>query len=226
MTLTRAALETRYLQTMIARSGVALSVLSEAELQASLDTLLQSHPPNTDVLIFAYGSLIWNPCFQFAQSRVVKLYGWHREFCLWTPLGRGTPDNPGLVLGLKSGGSCLGVAYRIAAADVEAELLLVWRREMVVGSYIPRWVKVSNEQETKVNAAYNKAIAFTVNSHHSCYAGNLSRERILQSLATAQGELGSSAEYLQQTVEGLRQVGIYVPQLLQLQQTLIDTGYI
>ena len=69
------------------------------------------------------------------------------------------------MLGLKSGGSCLGVAYRIAAADVEAELLLVWRREMVVGSYIPRWVKVFNEQEKKVNTAYNKAIAQIL--HHS-----------------------------------------------------------
>lgn len=83
MTLTRAALETRYLQMMIARFGVALSIVSEAELQASSATLLQSHPLNTDVWIFAYGSLIWNPCFRFAQSRVVKLYGWHRQFCLW-----------------------------------------------------------------------------------------------------------------------------------------------
>ncbi len=190
MTLSRAALETCYLQAMVARSGVALSVLSEAELQASIATLLQSHPLNTDVWIFAYGSLIWNPCFRFAQSRVVKLYGWHRHFCLWTPLGRGTPDNPGLVLGLKTGGSCQGVAYRIAAVDVETELLLIWRREMVVGSYIPRWVKVSDNQETKGNTACRKAAAFIINPHHSCYAGNLSRERILQSLATAQGELG------------------------------------
>lgn len=82
MTVTHTALETRYVQAMIARSGVALSVLSKAELQASIALLLQSHPLNTDIWIFVYGFLIWNPWFRFAESQVVKLYGWHRQFCL------------------------------------------------------------------------------------------------------------------------------------------------
>lgn len=79
-----------------------------------------------------------------------------------TPLGRGAPDNPRLMLGLKSGGNCQGVAYRITAADVETELLLIWRREMAIGSYIPRWVKVSDNQETKVNTPCRKAVTFII----------------------------------------------------------------
>lgn len=127
---------------MVLQSGLGLYVLSEVQLQMSIRETLRRQEPNSDVWLFAYGSLIWNPIFRFIEHRVGTVYGWHRHFCLWTPLGRGTPDNPGLVLGLDRGGSCRGVVYRIAATDVLPELLLLWRREMVVGSYIPRWVKV------------------------------------------------------------------------------------
>ena len=81
--------------------------------------------------MFAYGSLIWNPAFHFVERRTGLIHGWHRRFCLWTALGRGTPDRPGLVLGLDRGGTCRGVAFRIAAAAVDEELDLIWRREMV-----------------------------------------------------------------------------------------------
>jgi glutathione-specific gamma-glutamylcyclotransferase len=142
MSLTRDDLEAGRLQEAIARSKAAASFLSEAELQASLCHTLQQQQPDSDVWVFAYGSLIWNPIFRYVERRVGTIYGFHRRFCLWVPVGRGTPDNPGLVLGLDRGGSCRGIAFRIAAADVPSELLLVWRREMIVGSYIPRWVRV------------------------------------------------------------------------------------
>jgi cation transport protein ChaC len=216
MSLTRADLKTGRLQAMVLQSSkLAPYLLSEAQLQASMTTTLQAHPPNTDLWIFAYGSLIWNPCFKFVEARVVKLCGWHRQFCLWATVGRGTPDNPGLILGLDRGGSCRGVAYRIAATEVATELQLLWQREMLVGAYVPRWVKVFNGEQVM------EAIAFVINRQHSLYTGSLSLNTMIESLATASGQLGSCADYLLQTIDGLATVGIKDETLLFLRERLI-----
>jgi len=215
MTLTRSDLESRMLQQMILQAGLDLQVWSDAELQASLETTLQTHPSIEDLWLFAYGSLIWNPVFHYCDRRLGKLYGWHRQFCLWTPLGRGTPENPGLVLGLERGGCCRGVLYRIAAAHIRLELLLVWRREMVVGSYIPRWVKVM-DGTTRINA-----LTFTINPLHPNYAGKLAMAIAAQHIATAGGKLGSCADYLMQTVAGLSSVGLQDQYLLALQAQVL-----
>jgi cation transport protein ChaC len=216
MTLTRAYLESGLLQKAIAQAGLGSHLLGEAELQASIDRTLARQKPNSDIWLFAYGSLIWNPIFHFAEYRTGKIYSWHRRFCLWTPLGRGTPDNPGLVLGLDRGGSCRGIAYRIAAAHVVSELMLVWRREMIVGSYVPTWVKFYHHDKQVV-----EAISFVVNRHHSGYAGNISVDTTVNTIATAKGQLGSSADYLFQTVDGLISVGIKDKPLLRLRERVI-----
>jgi cation transport protein ChaC len=187
-----------------------MNFLSEDQLQESMRQTLGHLPPSSDVWIFAYGSLIWNPIFRFVEQRVGTIHGWHRRFRLWVPRGRGTPDNPGLVLGLDKGGSCRGIVYRIAGTDVPSELLLVWRREMLVGSYIPRWVRVFDGTQKL------EAIAFVINRHHRAYAGDISLETTVNSIATATGELGSCAEYLMQTLNGLMSVGIQDKQLLRL----------
>lgn len=215
MTLTRSDLESRMLQQMILQAGLNLPVWSEAELQSSLESALQPHPVTDDIWLFAYGSLIWNPVFHYCDRRLGKLYGWHRQFCLWTPLGRGTPENPGLVLGLERGGSCRGLLYRIAAAHMRSELLLVWRREMVVGSYIPRWVKVTD------GTICIHALTFTINPLHPNYAGKLPMAIAAQHIATAGGKLGSCADYLMQTVEGLLCAGIQDQYLLQLKAQVL-----
>lgn len=214
MSLTRADLESQILQNMILQAGLDIHVLSEAELQASICETLRSSQPN-DIWLFAYGSLVWNPIFKFVECRVGTVYGLHRRFCLWTHLGRGSPDNPGLVLGLDRGGSCRGIAYRIAAVDVQSELLLLWRREMVVGSYVPSWVRVFDGMQELV------AIAFVVNRHHQSYAGNIPHEDTVNSIATASGELGSSADYLINTVNGLMSVGIKDRRLLLLREQVV-----
>jgi len=214
MALTRADLECRRLQQMIAQSGLDIPVLSEIELQASIDKTLQRHPVGSDVWLFAYGSLIWNPAFRYVDRHIGTIYGWHRRFCVWAPLGRGTPENPGLVLGLERGGSCRGVVYRIAAADLSSELLLLWRREMVVGSYIPRWVRVQDGDRTV------RAIAFTSNPQHPSYTGKLPLSTVVRHLATARGAIGSAADYLTQTVEGLHSEGIRDHHLFHLCQQI------
>lgn len=201
MTLTRMDLESSRLQAMISQAGLGWHLLTEEQLQQSIDDILQQRL-GLDVWIFAYGSLIWNPIFLYSDRCVGTVYGWHRRFCHWTPVGRGTPDNPGLVLGLDRGGSCRGVAYQIAASDVANELQLLWRREMIAGTYIPRWVKVF------MGGKIVQAIAFVINRQHSLYARSLSLDTTIESIATASGQLGSCADYLLQTIDGLATVGI------------------
>ncbi|NJM71406.1 MAG: gamma-glutamylcyclotransferase [Scytonema sp. RU_4_4] len=215
MSLTRSDLESSRLQQTILQSGRGVNVLSETQLQASMHETLGQQKPDSDVWLFAYGSLIWNPIFKFAEQRIGTIYGWHRRFCLWVPQGRGTPDNPGLVLGLDRGGSCRGVAYRIAATDVQSELQLLWRREMVVGCYIPRWVKVFDDTQRL------QAIAFVINHQHRAYSGKISFETTVNSIATACGELGSCADYLMHTVNSLMSVGIKDKQLLRLRECVM-----
>ncbi len=125
-------------------------------------------------------------------------------FCLATPAGRGSVDNPGLVLGLDAGGDCTGIAFRIAGDVAETELATLWKREMLAASYIPRWLDLHDEQENR----FGCGLAFTIDPGGQNYAGNLTQEQIVARLATACGALGSSADYLFETCKGLREYAI------------------
>ena len=211
MVLNRKALESKLLQQLLAHPELDLKILSDEELLASIAATLRQK--STDELwIFAYGSLIWNPLFAYLERSVVTIEGWQRQFCLLAPVGRGTIANPGLVLGLEPGkGCCKGIAYRLPVdRNLESELLLLWRREMVVGSYIPTWITGTHGDNSI------EVLAFTVNPQHSVYVKDLSTEKVVESLATARGMLGSSAEYLSYTVQGLLTEGIEDPQLIEL----------
>ena len=216
MSLTRADLESSRLHNIMSQSGLGMHLLSESQLQESIRLTLNCHKPSSDVWLFAYGSLIWNPILKFTERRVGTVYDLHRRFCLLSLVGRGTPENPGLVLGLDSGGSCRGVVYRIAEKDVHSELSLIWRREMIIGSYIPKWVKVVDGSDELM------AIAFIINHHHPSYAGKMSFENTVNIIATAEGELGSNAEYLMQTVKGLETLEIEDEQLFRLRSSLLE----
>ena len=176
--------------------------LSDDERRESRRRTLAAAEPGADVWVFGYGSLMWNPAFHFAERRPGHLYGYHRRFCLWTPLGRGSPDNPGLILGLDHGGSCRGVVFRLGADQVEEELDIVWQREMIAGSYRPHWATV------RTPAGPVRAIAFVINQAHERYAGRLPLGTVVDHLATAAGRLGSCAEYLENTVAHLDELGI------------------
>jgi cation transport protein ChaC len=202
--LTRALLQAGGIDALVARGAPDLRLLTETERAESLRRTLAVRPPGEAAWLFGYGSLIWNPAILTVERRVAFIKGWHRAFCLSTQVGRGSLDNPGLVLGLDTGGSCTGVAFRLAEDSLTSELALLWRREMLAGSYVPRWVDVLDEQ----GARFGTAIAFTINQETDHYAGNLGRDAIIRRLATASGELGSAADYLYRTRDGLRAEGI------------------
>ena len=203
MAITREMLESGGVLRMVAESCPTLRVLTAAERAESLAETLAMRPPGDGVWLFAYGSLIWNPALTFAERRVARVNGWHRSFCLSTIAGRGTPELPGLVLGLDRGGACVGAAFRVAEALIQTELTLLWQREMLSGSYKPRWVPLRGAD----GAVFGQAIAFTIRREGEYYT-RLEREELVRRLATARGALGSSAEYLFNTRDGLRLLGI------------------
>ena len=218
MSLTRQHLESGYIRRIFAARPDGPRCLTDEEHRASIATLLADHCPECDIWVFGYGSLIWNPLFQFAERRIATLHGFHRRFCLWSLTGRGTPENPGLVLGLDRGGRCTGVLYRIPRKAAAEELFLLWRREMVVGSYAPRWVKVRDRHGREV-----RAIAFIVRRDHPSYAGKLPAERVAATMSTACGAIGPCADYLAKTVEALAEHGIRDPHLTDLHDRVFGT---
>jgi cation transport protein ChaC len=199
--LTRETIRNGAIRKMIEAQGDMIPLLSEEEMQASWRKALADGPPG-DPWVFGYGSLIWNPAFHFAETRIARLHGYHRRFSLWTHLGRGSPDNPGMVLGLMPGGSCTGVAFRVRREQAEEEFDIIWRREMLSGAYRPQWVNLRS------GAGPLPAVTFVINPGHPRYAGDVSEERIVRALATAGGPLGRCADYLLNTVEHLGEMGI------------------
>lgn len=208
--LCRADLVDNRLRRALERSPLAHELLSEAELEASLQEALASPHRESNVWLFAYGSLIWNPVLEFDERIVSTAHGWHRSFCLWSRVNRGTPDRPGLVLGLDRGGRCTGIAYRIPERLAEQELRLLWRREMLLGSYGPRWIHVTHGKRSF------RALAFVVRRGRSGYAGRLPAETIVERLIHARGAIGSGIDYLRQTIDGLAAIGIRDPNLIHL----------
>jgi len=153
--------------------------------------------------IFAYGSLMWNPGFAPADTLVAKVQGYHRALRLRSLVNRGSAEQPGLVMTLLSGGSCRGLVYRIAPEHADAELQRLWLREMVVGTYVPRWLPCFSE------AGEHRAIAFTLSRRSPGWAGDLPDDRLVHILRHARGRYGTTLDYLERAVHCLREHGIH-----------------
>ena len=154
------------------------------------------------VWMFAYGSLMWNPDFAFAEARPAFLYGFHRSFCLYSRDYRGTPEQPGLVLGLDRGGSCHGIAYRLPADRAGEALDRIWAREMTGRVYEMRPVVL------RTAAGRATGHACVVRRESPDYAGRLPVDETARLLATAVGGRGTGRDYLANTVRHLDQLGI------------------
>jgi cation transport protein ChaC len=179
-----------------------MRIRTDVEIRASLETILARHPPDQDVWLFGYGSLMWNPAMNFAEHRGGRVLGWHRKYCLWLDGGRGSPENPGLMLGLDRGGAAAGALFRVPADQARAELLLPFRRELFTHSYDPRWVSVATPD------GIIRAVTFVVNRDGMRYVPRLDLERVAHHVASASGVLGSCMEYLQHTLLALEALGL------------------
>ena len=177
-------------------------VLSPEDRETSRKRFLSEIAPGDDAWVFGYGSLMWNPAIHVAETRPGIIHGYHRSFCFDMLLWRATPECPGLMLALDRGGSCRGMAHRIAAEQVDSELGILWMREMLGGSYWPRWVLVRMGDETV------RAITFVGNRAHPRYAGKLPEETIVRRIARAAGDFGTNRQYLFSLEKHLEMLGI------------------
>ena len=162
------------------------------------------------VWIFAYGSLMWNPEIAFAEARPAVLYGYHRSFCLYSRDYRGTPEEPGLVLGLDRGGSCRGIACRLPVDRPGEALDRIWAREMTGQVYDMRRLAL------RTASGPVAAWAFVVRRDSPDYAGRLPLDETARRLATAAGGRGTGRDYLANTVRHLDALGIREPLLLRI----------
>lgn len=158
--------------------------------------------PASDLWVFGYGSLMWSPGFPHAHSERAVLHGYHRSFCIWSARYRGTPGLPGLVLGLDHGGSCCGMAFRVAAVDVHATLDALWEREMSRDTYRPKLLAVDTP------SGRVRSLAFVTDRRRSQYARSLSPRAQAERIAAACGQRGSNVEYLENTVAHLDALGV------------------
>jgi len=180
-----------------------IPLMSEEARRASLKAIRESVPAGADAWVFGYGSLMWNPAINVVDSRKAHVRGYHRMFCLNLQVGRGSADKPGLMLGIDRGGSCTGVAHRIAAAQVESELSILWMREMLSGAYEPRWVNADIDGHGRT-----RTLTFVINRYHPRYEGTLHEDDAARRIAVAQGHLGTNRDYLYRTVKHLADLGI------------------
>ena len=182
--------------------GPQVRIATDAERAAQVQAILARAPRPGRIWVFAFGSLIWNPAFHYVERRTARIHGFHRQFCLWARAGRGSPERPGLMLSLESGGSCAGVAYRLARRAAATELDVIWRREMFTMAYRPVWTIARTPQGPE------PAIAFSANRGHERYAPGLEAAVVAHHLATGAGPLGRCCDYLFDTVKHLRELGI------------------
>lgn len=160
--------------------------------------------PPGDLWVFGYGSVMWRPGFPHRDSRRARVFGYHRALCVWSWVHRGTRERPGLVLGLDAGGSCLGRAFRVDAADKDEVAHYLYSRELVT----PAYPYVAALVPLRIDCVAVRALTFIVDRTHPQYAGKLTPEAAAATVRHAVGHSGANADYVASTVGHLDQLGI------------------
>ena len=192
--------------------------LTDEELDVTLQAVMRTHAEDEDLWVFGYGSLMWQPDFPYEERALATVHGYHRSFCVYSHVWRGTRDNPGLVLGLDNGGSCRGVAYRVHASNAAQTVEALIRREMVTRVYIPRWV------HARIGDRTVRAHTYTAAHNHIQYAGKLSEQTTLELIRQGHGRGGPNTEYLANTVAHLEELGIVDKPLRRLRDSIARQG--
>jgi len=159
--------------------------------------------PPGPLYVFGYGSLLWRPGFEYRSRATARIFGFHRALRVWSYHHRGTEDRPGLVLGLDTGGSCLGCVYEVAPALTRQVADYLWEREMVTSVYTPRLVP------THTPDGAVPALTFVLDRTHTQYAGALSAPDAALHISGASGRSGPNPEYVRETVAHLDELGVH-----------------
>ncbi len=156
--------------------------------------------------VFAYGSLLWNPGFEYEEAVRVRLKDHARRFCMWSICYRGTVANPGLVLALteEQGGLCEGIAFKVSAKNALKTLEELRARELVTSAYLEREIHVTDQNDQDM-----AALTYVIDIAHDQYTGPLSLQKQASIIANAHGERGPNSEYLFNTVSYIEQAQMH-----------------
>jgi cation transport protein ChaC len=182
-------------------------------------TLPDADASKGDLWVFGYGSLMWRPGFEFVERVPARLIGEHRALCVYSFVHRGTPEKPGLVLGLDRGGACRGIAFRIPEQNRAETVAYLRAREQVTSVYreVMRSVWLENEARQRVGA-----LAYVVDRGHVQYAGRLTLAEQLRHVMQGHGQSGANREYVLSTVKAIEAEGFRDAPLHQLSLMLHD----
>lgn len=181
----------------------------ESERVAAQRRLLHDVEKEEDVWVFGYGSLLWNPGFDYVEKRPALLYGYHRAFCIYSEYYRGTVEQKGLVLGLDRGGSCHGMAFRLLPSAVHDILDYLWDREMMtLDEGTVSTVYDLHVFNVKTDDGPVRCRTFVANREHGDYAGRLPEKQVVRMIRRGVGATGSNRDYLKNTVGHLDELGI------------------
>lgn len=156
-----------------------------------------------DFWVFGYGSLMWNPGFPFEERQQARLYGYRRALCIRSNVYRGTDENPGLVLGLERGGSCHGVAFRVADSDRDAALDYLRERELISNVYKERFIPIG-----LADGRRPMALTYVADPQHEQYVSGLALDETARIVCHASGRSGPNVDYVFNTVRHLQEMGI------------------
>jgi len=184
-------------------------------------TLSKDDPSKTDLWVFGYGSLMWRPGFDFVERFPARLIGEHRALCVYSFDHRGTPERPGLVLGLDRGGACRGVAFRVAANLREETIAYLRAREQTTHVYreVMRSVWLDNDAQARISA-----LTYVVDRGHVQYAGRLPLADQLRHVLQGHGRSGNNRDYVLSTVKAIEAAGFRDAPLHQLAVMLHDAN--
>lgn len=166
--------------------------------------------PRGDLWVFGYGSLMWSPEFPYADRKTARVHGYHRALCILSSRYRGTPEKPGLVMGLCRGGSCWGMAYRVHNGQAKEVLDTLWKREMLNFVYAPKFVPVS------VGNQRVQALTFVADTSHRLFVGELDVDGRAKLVAQGVGQRGRCVDYIRNTLDHMRGLGVHDPHLARI----------
>jgi len=172
--------------------------------------------PGGDLWVFGYGSLMWAPAFTYAERKIGMVRGYHRALCILSNRYRGTPEKPGLVMGLCRGGSCWGMAFRVPAARVRRVLAALWEREMLNKVYRPTLIPVVMKNGRRI-----RALAFVADTTHRQFVRELDLHGRARLVAQGIGQRGPCVDYIRNTLEHMLELGVNDPHLARVLETAV-----
>lgn len=156
-----------------------------------------------DFWVFGYGSLMWRPGFEYSQAVRGRLFGFRRALCIHSFVHRGTPERPGLVLGLDRGGSCTGMVFRVPGGDRDTVMTYLRERELVTNVYLERHLSVHLPSGDRVTA-----VCYIADRQHRQFAGSMSADDAARRVAVSRGQSGHNIDYVASTLTHLRDMNI------------------